>query len=184
MSKSRGNVADPFGAMELWGTDTIRCFLMKVGGNSDNDASAFFLPFFASLSIGPLLNKFHADYSQEDISVFYKKDLMGTLGNLFSRAMNKKMLAKLERPELLWTRPSVEDMSQEGKELMESLGGLPGLLSFFNFFYVFNSECQLANVFPFLFIPYQLNSKTTCVLSSLTKLSKAFSLSSLNRIVT
>lgn len=50
---------------------------------------------------------------------------MGTLGNLFSRAMNKKMLAKLERPDLLWTRPSEKDLSKEGKELMKALEGLP-----------------------------------------------------------
>lgn len=38
MSKSRGNVADPIGAMELWGTDTLRCFLIRQGGNSAIDS--------------------------------------------------------------------------------------------------------------------------------------------------
>lgn len=38
MSKSRGNVADPFAAIELFGVDSVRYFLMRVGGNFRNDA--------------------------------------------------------------------------------------------------------------------------------------------------
>lgn len=40
MSKSRGNVADPFEAMQFWGVDTIRAYLMWWGGNSGKDAGA------------------------------------------------------------------------------------------------------------------------------------------------
>lgn len=38
MSKSRGNVANPFEAMKLWGTDAMRMYLMRAGGNSAADA--------------------------------------------------------------------------------------------------------------------------------------------------
>lgn len=38
MSKSRGNVANPFEAMKLWGVDAMRMYLMRVGGNSAGDA--------------------------------------------------------------------------------------------------------------------------------------------------
>jgi len=38
MSKSRGNVADPFAAMELYGTDAVRWYLMRVGGTLDADS--------------------------------------------------------------------------------------------------------------------------------------------------
>lgn len=40
MSKSRGNVANPFEAMKLWGVDAMRMYLMRVGGNSAGDAGA------------------------------------------------------------------------------------------------------------------------------------------------
>lgn len=40
MSKSRGNVANPFDAMKLWGTDAMRMYLMRAGGNSAADAGA------------------------------------------------------------------------------------------------------------------------------------------------
>lgn len=43
MSKSRGNVANPFEAMQLWGVDAMRMYLMRVGGNSASDAGAFAL---------------------------------------------------------------------------------------------------------------------------------------------
>lgn len=38
MSKSRGNVADPFEAIETWGVDTIRFYLMRAPGQLWNDA--------------------------------------------------------------------------------------------------------------------------------------------------
>lgn len=36
MSKSRGNVVDPFKALEVFGTDVVRYFLLKEG-NLHND---------------------------------------------------------------------------------------------------------------------------------------------------
>lgn len=42
MSKSRGNVANPFEAMKLWGTDAMRLYLMRAGGNSASDAGEDF----------------------------------------------------------------------------------------------------------------------------------------------
>lgn len=38
MSKSRGNVADPFEALTTFGVDTMRFFLMRVGGNPATDS--------------------------------------------------------------------------------------------------------------------------------------------------
>ena len=38
MSKSRGNVADPFKAIEKYGRDELRWFLCRVGGNLGSDA--------------------------------------------------------------------------------------------------------------------------------------------------
>lgn len=36
MSKSRGNVVDPFTVMKEYGVDTIRYYLMRDGGISDD----------------------------------------------------------------------------------------------------------------------------------------------------
>lgn len=38
MSKSRGNVADPFEAIRLVGTDAVRYYLMRTGGSLPSDA--------------------------------------------------------------------------------------------------------------------------------------------------
>lgn len=38
MSKSRGNVANPFDAMKTWGVDSMRAYLMRSGGNAASDS--------------------------------------------------------------------------------------------------------------------------------------------------
>ncbi len=38
MSKSRGNVANPFDAINEFGLDALRFFLMRVGGNFGTDS--------------------------------------------------------------------------------------------------------------------------------------------------
>ncbi|BGP14022.1 hypothetical protein JCM10213_005607 [Rhodosporidiobolus nylandii] len=100
MSKSRGNVANPFEAMQLWGRDAMRMYLMRVGGNSASDA----------------------DYSAVEIERFYRKDLAGQMGNLLNRIANKKLLKKLEAPELLYTLPAELGAEDEGlKKMLEEL---------------------------------------------------------------
>ncbi|ORZ25941.1 tRNA synthetases class I (M)-domain-containing protein, partial [Absidia repens] len=63
MSKSRGNVADPFQVMDLYGVDSVRYYLMRDGGLADD-----------------------GDYSEDHIKMRYKKDLAGQLGNLLNRS--------------------------------------------------------------------------------------------------
>lgn len=41
MSKSRGNVADPFQAMEKYGVDPVRWYLMRAGGSLSTDAGGW-----------------------------------------------------------------------------------------------------------------------------------------------
>jgi len=62
MSKTTGNVVDPFQAIERFGVDTMRYYLAHDGGIQDD-----------------------ADYENAFIVDRYKKDLRGGLGNLVSR---------------------------------------------------------------------------------------------------
>ncbi|KAJ1678844.1 methionyl-tRNA synthetase, partial [Spiromyces aspiralis] len=74
MSKSRGNVADPFQAIDRFGVDPVRYYLLRNGGLADD-----------------------GDYSDQAVAIHYKKDLAGQLGNLASRCMAKKMSPQLSR---------------------------------------------------------------------------------------
>ncbi|ROW11751.1 hypothetical protein VPNG_05651 [Cytospora leucostoma] len=67
MSKSLGNVVNPFFAIDRWGVDTMRFFMMHDGG-IENDA----------------------DYDNDIIVERYKKILQGTFGNLLSRVTRSK----------------------------------------------------------------------------------------------
>ncbi|CEP11890.1 hypothetical protein [Parasitella parasitica] len=69
MSKSRGNVADPFQVMNDYGVDPVRYYLVRDGGLADD-----------------------GDYSEKMIQTRYKKDLAGQLGNLLNRATAVSLL--------------------------------------------------------------------------------------------
>lgn len=67
MSKSRGNVVNPFYAMDRWGVDVMRFFMVYDGGIEDD-----------------------ANYENRIIVERYKKMLQGTIGNLLSRVTRAK----------------------------------------------------------------------------------------------
>lgn len=67
MSKSIGNVVNPFFAVDRWGTDTMRFFLLHDGGIADD-----------------------SDYSNAAIVDRYKKQLQWGLGNLTGRITRPK----------------------------------------------------------------------------------------------
>ncbi|KAJ1728020.1 methionyl-tRNA synthetase, partial [Coemansia biformis] len=72
MSKSRGNVADPFDAIAQYGVDPIRYFIIRNGGIADD-----------------------GDYSPAEVLVRYKKDLVGQLANLASRCLSASLGADI-----------------------------------------------------------------------------------------
>ncbi|KAF9881085.1 hypothetical protein CkaCkLH20_01235 [Colletotrichum karsti] len=67
MSKSVGNVVNPFFAIDRWGLDTMRYFMMRDGGIERD-----------------------ADYENSLIVARYHKDLQSTIGNLMNRAAKSK----------------------------------------------------------------------------------------------
>ena len=73
MSKSRGNSVNPFEALCVYGVDTMRYFLMRIGGNLGTDA----------------------DYSSALLEEHKRKFLQGQLGNLLSRVLAPKIQARL-----------------------------------------------------------------------------------------
>jgi methionyl-tRNA synthetase len=68
MSKSVGNVVNPFYAIERWGVDTMRFYLMRDGGIVDD-----------------------ADYGNEYILLRYQKDLQRGMGNNLQRICKSKV---------------------------------------------------------------------------------------------
>ncbi|KAJ2796661.1 methionyl-tRNA synthetase [Coemansia helicoidea] len=72
MSKSKGNVADPFDAIAQYGVDPIRYFILRNGGIADD-----------------------GDYSPAEVLVRYKKDLVGQLANLAARCLSASLGADL-----------------------------------------------------------------------------------------
>lgn len=67
MSKSVGNVVNPTFAMQRWGTDPLRYYLMR-NGSFKNDM----------------------DYSNENMSMVYLKELQANIGNLYLRVARPK----------------------------------------------------------------------------------------------
>jgi len=76
MSKSVGNVADPFKAIEKYGVDSVRYYLAKVGGRFRNDV----------------------DWSDVQLAK-HDKQLQTLLGNLFLRITSPTISAVVSSPE-------------------------------------------------------------------------------------
>ncbi|KAF9957154.1 methionyl-tRNA synthetase [Mortierella alpina] len=94
MSKSIGNVVDPFTAMKEFGTDTIRFYLMNDGGLADD-----------------------ADYSSEMVTARYRKLLAGQLGNLLSRSTS----VALNPSSLIPSAPETDNIHADDMLLREKM---------------------------------------------------------------
>lgn len=97
MSKSVGNVVDPFEAMGIYGVDVVRFYLARVGGRFRDDVGACFT---FSLPIphcnGYLLSD--VDWSQEQLDK-HSDELRNLLGNLFMRITSKAIRARIANAE-------------------------------------------------------------------------------------
>jgi methionyl-tRNA synthetase len=84
MSKSLGNVVNPFMAMDRFGVDPIRFYMIRDGGYADDSS-----------------------YDNSFIIERYKNDLQGGLGNMLSRILRYKPFNVVKSIEFV--RPSVEN---------------------------------------------------------------------------
>lgn len=90
MSKSRGNVVNPFAAIERFTKDGIRYFLMSKGG-LDSDSGE---RDGACISILEA-NLNWTDFSEQHVERDYRKELAGQAGNLVQRLRSKGLVKKM-----------------------------------------------------------------------------------------
>ncbi|KAI7938736.1 hypothetical protein MJO28_014315 [Puccinia striiformis f. sp. tritici] len=110
MSKSIGNVVDPFEAIEEWGVDGVRYYLMRAPGSLWGDS----------------------DWAPNRLDEHYRKDLLGQLGNLLARISAPKLWNKLppgrrSGASILFP-PSYQTQLQGSDLLQKLLRGLPNEL--------------------------------------------------------
>jgi methionyl-tRNA synthetase len=133
MSKSVGNVVDPFLLSQTYGTDGLRYFLLREG-TPHSDASKF----------GPFKGHYHcsngyvmvpgfeiysnpnlfADFTEEKMRRLLNAELADTLGNLLSRCSGKAVNGSQIWPK--WTPGSKTVLSETGLALKSSVENLPG----------------------------------------------------------
>ena len=101
MAKSTGNVVNPFFALERFGIDTMRFFLIHDGGITDD-----------------------ADYDNIFVIEKYKKSLQGGLGNLTSRIMRFKGW-DVPRAIKRFTGPEFDPNGEASRQIYEKLLTLP-----------------------------------------------------------
>lgn len=100
MSKSRGNVVNPFEAIKRFSKDGIRNFLMYRGG-LENDA----------------------DFAESHVERDYRKYLAGQTGNLLQRLESKPLQKKMQQA-VQYKGPITDD--KDSRRMLELLQGLPG----------------------------------------------------------
>jgi methionyl-tRNA synthetase len=92
MSKSLGNVADPFAAMDQFGVDVVRYYLARVGGRFCDDVGWYLHPNYLLLVL--LSDLVVIDWSQKQLDK-HSKEIQSLLGNLFLRITSRKILSRL-----------------------------------------------------------------------------------------
>ena len=108
MSKSLGNVVDPFRAAKQFTTEGLRYFLLKQGVPQD-DSSEFKLVSFSSVY-------FPSDFTPTKALQVINSDLVNNFGNLLSRST----VAKLN-PEQKYPKMERGALSDSGKIASEEL---------------------------------------------------------------
>jgi len=114
MSKSLGNVVDPFQILETYGTDSVRWYLARVGGNFVDDVGESIVVGFS----GCLW--WLSDWSAQQVIKYHNRELRG-LGNLYARIYTEGMCNNR-----IHVSPSVSSQDPLERQLAESLLGAAG----------------------------------------------------------
>ncbi|ORX45088.1 hypothetical protein DM01DRAFT_1386678 [Hesseltinella vesiculosa] len=133
MSKSLGNVVDPFEILDQFGVDPVRYFLIRDGGLTDD-----------------------GDFSVEGIHLRYKKDLASQLGNLLNRCTGASLNPQAEVPtavpgdsrdqtihDFLVALPGKFENHMEQREFNKALGAVVEAVSEANKYFTDNAPWTL-----------------------------------------
>jgi len=121
MSKSKGNVVDPFEAITKYGADPLRYYLLRYGSFVDDGGLVtppslrFYFGLLESVLFFPPLQ----DYSDELVAQRKNADLANNFGNLVSR-----MTSAALNPQQHWPKPSL--LTPEDAALVQLVSTLPG----------------------------------------------------------
>lgn len=98
ISKSKGNVIDPFELLEKYDVDFVRYYLLREGKISDD-----------------------CDFSYDELSNKLNSELSNVFGNLITRTLSKKL-----NPTLEW--PKLSQYNSDEKEIIDRLNNLPDIV--------------------------------------------------------
>ena len=98
MSKSLGNVIDPFLLVEKYGADAVRYFFLREIPSSED-----------------------GDFSYEKFETRYNADLAGGLGNLVARVLAMAEKAEFKTPDEFYNKDFKELLSKQNQEVSELL---------------------------------------------------------------
>ena len=90
MSKSLGNVADPLEAIEKWGADVVRFYLMRVGGRWKDDVGEYL-----DRELSYIHQRFSSlDWSPSQLDKHYR-EIQAQLGNYFLRIVSPRLTERI-----------------------------------------------------------------------------------------
>ena len=99
MSKSLGNIVDPFLLVKKYGTDAVRYFFLREIPSTED-----------------------GDFSYEKFETRYNADLAGGLGNLVARVLTMAEKAELKTPDEFYNKDFKELLSKKKQEVSKLLG--------------------------------------------------------------
>jgi methionyl-tRNA synthetase len=119
-SKSIGNVVDPFDAMELWGVDVVRFYMVRVGGRFKDD-------------VGMATRLFPRIFMNEPLLVYktgllkHADEIRSLLGNSFLRITSKTIKKHIASvPRLAFAQLLDQFLDGPNADVLSSLRALKG----------------------------------------------------------